>query len=148
MTHSCARLARAALALALLGLAAGAAQAQKVALGAQLEGSSVRPGPAERRAGGGGANFLAIPSSNQLCYTVRAVVGSPPIEAHLHKAGAGANGPTILWLKAGTEVGQRANCVDVPPELLKDLLANPAGYYVDVHTYDFPNGAVRGQIAR
>jgi len=35
----------------------------------------------------------------------------------------------------------------VPPELAADLIANPSAYYVNVHTTQFPNGAIRGQLA-
>jgi hypothetical protein len=27
-------------------------------------------------------------------------------------------------------------------------LANPAAYYVNVHTADYPDGAIRGQLAK
>jgi hypothetical protein len=29
---------------------------------------------------------------------------------------------------------------------VKDILTNPAAYYVNVHTSDYPAGAVRGQL--
>ena len=75
--------------------------------------------------------------------------------AHIHKAAAGANGP-IHWdfLEAGNPV---ASISDQPSQLrgvarpraaanVSDLLANPAGYYVNVHSTVFPGGAVRGQL--
>lgn len=31
-------------------------------------------------------------------------------------------------------------------ELVRDILANPAGFYVNVHNAEFPNGTVRGQL--
>jgi hypothetical protein len=31
---------------------------------------------------------------------------------------------------------------------LKPIIANPAGYYVNIHNADFPGGAVRGQLAK
>lgn len=75
--------------------------------------------------------------------------------AHIHKAAAGANGP-IHWdfLEAGIPV---ASISDQPSQLrgvararaaavVADLLANPSGYYVNVHSTAFPGGAVRGQL--
>jgi CHRD domain len=31
---------------------------------------------------------------------------------------------------------------------LRRILRNPKGYYVNIHTASFPDGAVRGQLSR
>ena len=75
--------------------------------------------------------------------------------AHIHKAAAGSNGG-IHWdfLEAGNPV---ANVAGQPSQLrgvgrpraaavVADLLANPSGYYFNVHSTAFPGGAVRGQV--
>jgi len=31
--------------------------------------------------------------------------------------------------------------------ILQEILDDPAGYYVNLHTEDFPPGAIRGQLA-
>jgi hypothetical protein len=112
-----------------------------------LEGRLVTPGPGDPRAGGGYVDFSLEPSENRLCYLIFPVVSSPPTVAHLHKGGAGANGPIVLTLKADpAEWRPPTTCVGIEPALLADILAHPGGYYVDVHSKAFPNGAVRGQV--
>jgi CHRD domain len=36
--------------------------------------------------------------------------------------------------------------LDISETLAAAICANPAGYYVNYHTTDFPGGAVRGQL--
>ena len=91
----------------------------------------------------------------EFSFTVNNKSGETYTRAHIHKAAAGVNGP-IHWdfLEAGNPV---ASISDQPSQLrgvararaaavLADLLANPAGYYVNVHSTVFPGGAVRGQL--
>lgn len=88
-------------------------------------------------------------------FSVNNKSGETYTRAHIHKAPAGVNGP-IHWdfLEAGNPV---ASLSDQPSDLrgvarpraaavLADLLANPSGYYVNVHSTVFPGGALRGQL--
>ena len=38
------------------------------------------------------------------------------------------------------------HCVTTTPAIAAAIIANPLGYYVNVHTTDFPGGAIRGQL--
>ena len=42
--------------------------------------------------------------------------------------------------------GNVMGCATADRALVKEILQNPAGFYVNVHTSDFPAGAVRGQL--
>jgi len=71
----------------------------------------------------------------------------PATASHIHKAGRSIRGPIVLPLSAPGTSGTASGCASgVDPVLLKDILQNPASYYVNVHTADFPAGAIRGQL--
>jgi len=100
-------------------------------------------------AGSGLATVTLAPSLSQICYTI-AVTGVtlPAAAAHIHIGAAGSNGNVVLPLTAPDASGNASGCVsNVAADLLAAIAANPAGYYVNVHTSDFPAGAVRGQLA-
>jgi hypothetical protein len=60
--------------------------------------------------------------------------------AHIHQAPAGTNGPVVVDFNAQLS-GE--NVIDVD---LANVVANPSGFYVNLHNADFPGGALRGQI--
>jgi hypothetical protein len=66
--------------------------------------------------------------------------------AHIHKGGAEASGPVVVPLAPPTS-GSSIGCVKAARVVVKDILADRAGYYVNVHTADFGAGAVRAQLA-
>jgi len=70
--------------------------------------------------------------------------------AHIHRAVAGIAGPVVqpLPVTAGAENGVIATGSFSNPALLAAMRANPANYYVNVHTTpDCPGGVIRGQFA-
>jgi len=66
--------------------------------------------------------------------------------AHIHKGKIGENGPPVLTLELSKE-GQDT-CVAADVTVMKDIAANEADYYVNLHTKRYPNGAVRGQLGQ
>jgi len=75
-----------------------------------------------------------------------------PTAAHIHgPAVAGANAP-VLILFAPPPPGATAatGCRDLTAIEAADaalIVATPANFYVNVHTTDFPGGAIRGQLS-
>jgi hypothetical protein len=93
-----------------------------------------------------------------LCYVLTVQGIEPATAAHIHTGEAGENGPVVANLAAPAD-GNAADCLtegEVGPgttpkfptgETVAAILANPEGYYVNVHNADYPGGAIRGQLA-
>jgi hypothetical protein len=71
-----------------------------------------------------------------------------PQAGHIHAAPKGENGDIVVPLTAPSAGNPAAfgGCKNVNSDLLGRIAANPANYYVNVHTSRYPDGAVRGQL--
>lgn len=82
----------------------------------------------------------------QLCYQVAARNLPPAAAAHIHRAAAGSAGPVVVPLRTPNAAGAASGCATAARTLVKAILADPASFYVNVHTTEFPAGAIRGQL--
>ncbi|WP_296595789.1 CHRD domain-containing protein [Phenylobacterium sp.] len=98
--------------------------------------------------GAGHATFKIDTSKNEVCYDLMVEKIGAATAAHVHKGAAGASGPPVVPMKAPDAAGKASGCATVGADVVKDLLANPAGYYVNVHNAEFPAGAIRGQLMK
>jgi hypothetical protein len=101
-------------------------------------------------AGGQGSGKITVvvdPPKGTACYILNVDGLEAVTAAHIHKGGPGETGAPVVPLKA-PEGGASGGCAPVTPEVSAALLANPGGYYVNVHTRSFPNGAIRGQLGK
>lgn len=126
--------------LLLLILAAVPAFAQSYS--AILTGGAEVPGPGD--SDGTGFAVVTIDGTN-VRYSVFAQNIGTATAAHIHRGAAGASGPPVVDLIASALSNGTA---PISAALAGEINANPAGFYVNVHTAEFPNGAVRGQLAR
>jgi hypothetical protein len=131
----------AVIALAVAG-AAGARSSFTELKTVTLSGSVEQPAGAP--SGAGRARIFYDMKEGLLCWSLSVKGINPAIAAHIHKAAAGAAGPIVVPLSAPTPGSK--GCVGTSRALIRDIVANPAQYYVNVHTRDFPAGAVRGQL--
>ena len=70
-----------------------------------------------------------------------------PTAAHIHAGAAGKSGAVKVQFKKASD-GSWKGCVGADKALLNDIMTKPGEYYVNVHTADFPNGAIRGQLGK
>lgn len=133
-----------AAAVAAGALAAGPALAAPTRLSATLSGPTETP-PGQPD-GVGGFTATVNPDTNDFCYTLWVDKIGKPTMAHVHAGAAGASGPPVLTLDVTGKDDDE--CLAVDKDKLDPIVANPAGYYVNVHTAAFPAGAVRGQLAK
>lgn len=83
----------------------------------------------------------------QVCFKIAASnLSGPAAAAHIHKAAAGVSGPVVVPLATPGADGKSGGCVGAARTLVAQMLASPASFYVNVHTAEFPAGAIRGQL--
>lgn len=116
-------------------------------LAATLTGAAEVPGPGDAD-GTGQATIRVTRGEGRVCYELSASgITLPASAAHIHEGAAGVAGDIVVPLSPPDASGAATGCVNVSRTLTERIFFNPAGYYVNVHTSDFPNGAVRGQLS-
>ena len=128
----------------------GAQRAGDRALFAVLTGAKEVDSEGQRGTGdrNGRGSFSATLDGRELCYGIQVKNINDPVAAHIHRGRRSVAGPVVQPLEhpeAG-DPGSSTECLDLSAGLARQLRRNPGRFYVNVHTADFPNGAVRGQL--
>jgi hypothetical protein len=138
-----------AVALAVAGVAS--AENGGRPLSTTLTGANEAPGPGDPNATGE-ADLRLNQGQMRVCFDVSwADVDGVVSAGHIHIAPVGVPGPIVVPLFTGSFAGTDATsgCVqDVDRSLIKAIRKHPSAYYVNVHSTDFPDGAVRGQLSK
>jgi len=79
----------------------------------------------------------------KVCWTFTLNNVSNPSFAHIHQGSASVSGPIVVPLGAAYKP---SGCTNANADTVRAILANPGGYYVNVHSVKFPDGVVRGQL--
>lgn len=121
--------------------------AAETTLTADLHGVAEGDNPGDLD-GNGTATITVDPETGQVCWDMTAQATMPITQSHIHTGAAGASGGVLVPLDVDGFEGSTEGCAeDQDPAALEDIVANPAGFYVNLHTEDFPAGAIRGQLA-
>jgi len=93
----------------------------------------------------GTATVTVDSATNQVCVmlTLQGQTIDKVVAMHIHPGAAGVNGPVVIPFTPGAN-----SCANPSPSAkqVADLLANPAGFYFNIHTAANPNGEARGQL--
>lgn len=112
---------------------------------AELTGAQ-EPGNTGDPDGVGKAEITVADKADQICWDLNSISGIGPITAaHIHRGAPGVNGPPVFPLKEANEGGWKG-CANRSEWTEDALERNFANYYVNVHTAEYPNGAIRGQL--
>lgn len=125
---------------------AGAASAEEVFLAAGLRGANEVGTVGD---GDGSSTVVLRIKDNEVAFAIRWNKIDVPKLGHIHLGARGVNGGVKLDLITGqlpATVRAVTGTVTADPALIGDLLANPEGFYANLHNDAFPSGAVRGQL--
>jgi hypothetical protein len=111
---------------------------------ANMTGDKEVPSESGDSLGSGSATFT-FKANGQVCCDFTFTTTTPDSEViltHIHEGAAGEEGNVVIDFNAQLET-----CVTAPLVTRNAIIANPAGFYANLHTNKFPNGAVRDQLA-
>ena len=116
------------------------------AMSIDLTGAAEVPGPGAQNASAR-AFVVLNPNAGRLCYSLNLSNMPVPNAAHIHAGAAGVAGDPVVNLNLAEN--RYGGCVSgVDSKLLQQIGRNPDRFYLNVHTTEFPAGAVRGQLTR
>jgi hypothetical protein len=98
----------------------------------------------------GTAVLQLFPGHKTVCYDLTwADIDGTVHAAHIHIGPAGVPGPIVVGLfinESFSGTDSDSGCVSADSRTIGRIIANPEGYYVNVHSSVYPAGAIRGQL--
>ena len=131
--------------VASLALASVVAAAEST-LTADLAGVTEGENPGDPD-GSGSATITLDPDTGEVCWDMTAEGIGAVTQSHIHTGAEGVSGGVLVPLDVDGFDGTTEGCTsDVAAADIQMVLDDPAGFYVNLHTADFPAGAIRGQL--
>jgi hypothetical protein len=127
---------------------AGIVQAAEVTFTADLAGVTEGDNPGNPD-GSGSATIVIDVAEGTACWELSAEDIGPVLQSHIHVGAEGESGDVVVPLDTDGFDGTSEGCIEPMEDaaVLQEIVDDPAGYYVNLHTEDFPAGAIRGQLA-
>ena len=110
---------------------------------AVLSGDNV-PGAADTD-GWGRVRIGIHQTTNRLCADLEVRSIGPVTSAQVYRGGPGEVGQPVARLERPDDEDSW-DCKQIGDGLAEEIASNPAAFYVEVRTAEFPNGAIRGQL--
>lgn len=108
-----------------------------------LSGSAETPPGAPN---GSGAAVIALHGSLKACWRFSRLHGfTDATFAHIHRGASGTAGPVVIPLSTSGKLHHKG-CVRTTAATIKAIEHDPFGYYVNIHSKQYPAGAVRAQL--
>ncbi len=97
--------------------------------------------------GSGTATVELNSDQEEICYEISLEGVEGANASHIHEGAPGESGDPVVDLSTGVSDEGGSDCVGAEESLIEDILDDPSGYYLNVHTEDLPDGAARGQLS-
>jgi len=108
-----------------------------------LSGTAEKPPGAPN---GSGAAVIALHANLTICWRFSHLRGfSDATVSHIHRGAAGTSGPIVVPLSTGSKLHHKG-CVPTTAATIKAIERDPSAYYVNIHSKQYPGGAVRAQL--
>ncbi len=123
-----------------------------------LSGAAEVPGPGDPNATGSATVTLSRSSQREICVTISwtnvsgedtSTSNDAVTAAHIHRAPAGEAGPVVFTIFSGESLptsGSRTMCGSASARLISAIQTHPEDFYVNLHSGEYPAGAIRGQL--
>lgn len=124
---------------------AAAGEGGPLRLGAHMTGAREVPGPGDPD-GRGRAQMKVNVAEELFCFQLDLIGLSEVVGGHIHVGLVVESGPIVIDLEL-PENGLDG-CVHAGRATLVNIARNPQAFYINIHTDEFPNGAIRDQLTQ